>query len=438
MLWIVLTIIASTLIGLFSERRWPDQAGQASRRSLVLMLYLILPPIIFVNLVHVEFHGGVGIGLGLGLLSIATVGVVAWFIAVKLLKLSRPSAGAVIVCSLLANSSFLGYPMVLTLMGGDDLTEGVVYDVLVNGMSLMLFAFGVGAAFGTKVGEGMRERVKAFFFKNPLLVTDPFLATQPMTQAALQSLRDVGIGAGLFSDIKPNPIDANIEAGIKAMKAGKHDSVIAFGGGFQLALGADIRFVHPDAVLSVMEVRWGIVPDMTGIPMLVRLVGLDVAKELTFTARRISGTEAHELGLATHLSEDPRADAFALAREIAGRNPDAVRGAKQLLDQVSERTRAEAFLEESRWMGQLLGTPNQMRDYVKDGTVKEFALWNPADLGYLAAYATKALIDGDITGAEGDTFTAGDLGEFTVGENGSVLLGDPYRFNADNIDDFDF
>ncbi len=85
-----------------------------------------------------------------------------------------------------------------------------------------------------------------------------------------------------------------------------------------------------------------------------------------------------------------------------------------------------------------LGTPNQMRDYVKDGTVKEFALWNPEDLGYLAAYATKALVDGDITGKEGDTFEAGDLGEFTVDENGTVLLGDPFRYNADNIDDFNF
>ncbi|GAA1516843.1 rhamnose ABC transporter substrate-binding protein [Nocardioides humi] len=85
-----------------------------------------------------------------------------------------------------------------------------------------------------------------------------------------------------------------------------------------------------------------------------------------------------------------------------------------------------------------LGTPDQMRDYVKDGTVAEFALWNPEELGYLSAYAGKALADGDITGAEGDTFEAGDLGEFTVGADSTVLLGDPYRFNADNIDDFHF
>jgi rhamnose transport system substrate-binding protein len=85
-----------------------------------------------------------------------------------------------------------------------------------------------------------------------------------------------------------------------------------------------------------------------------------------------------------------------------------------------------------------LGTPNQMRDYVKDGTVKAFALWNPGDLGYLAAYAAKALVDGDITGKEGDKFTAGTLGDFTVGKDGTVLLGDPFVFDAGNIDKFQF
>jgi len=85
-----------------------------------------------------------------------------------------------------------------------------------------------------------------------------------------------------------------------------------------------------------------------------------------------------------------------------------------------------------------LGTPNQMRKYVKDGTVKSFALWNPADLGYLAAYAAKALVDKDITGKEGDTFTAGKLGKYTVGADSSVLLGDPFVFTKSNIDKFNF
>ncbi|GCD89895.1 rhamnose ABC transporter substrate-binding protein [Nocardioides sp. LS1] len=85
-----------------------------------------------------------------------------------------------------------------------------------------------------------------------------------------------------------------------------------------------------------------------------------------------------------------------------------------------------------------LGTPNQMREYVKDGTVTSFALWNPGDLGYLAAYAAQALANGDITGKAGDTFEAGDLGSFTVEDGGTVLLGDPFVFDKSNIDDFDF
>ena len=94
---------------------------------------------------------------------------------------------------------------------------------------------------------------------------------------------------------------------------------VAFGGGLQIAVGADIRIVSADAKLSVMEARWGLNPDMTGTQLLPRLVGLDVAKELTFTARIVSGTEAVTLGLATRVADDPRAEALRLAREIAGK-----------------------------------------------------------------------------------------------------------------------
>ncbi|WP_062071740.1 rhamnose ABC transporter substrate-binding protein [Demequina sediminicola] len=103
---------------------------------------------------------------------------------------------------------------------------------------------------------------------------------------------------------------------------------------------------------------------------------------------------------------------------------------------------AARYLSTSEYKGEVaitgLGTPNQMRSYIEDGTSEAFALWNPGDLGYLAAYANKALIEGTITGAEGDTFDAGKLGEYTVDADGVVLLGDPYVFDADNIGDFDF
>jgi rhamnose transport system substrate-binding protein len=103
---------------------------------------------------------------------------------------------------------------------------------------------------------------------------------------------------------------------------------------------------------------------------------------------------------------------------------------------------AARYVSDSDFKGKVkvtgLGTPNQMRKYVEDGTVDAFALWNPEDLGYLAAFAAKALVDGDISGKEGDKFTAGKLGDFTVGKDATVLLGDPFQFNKENIGDFDF
>ena len=169
MIWIAAAIVASTVIGLLAERRWPDRAGAGSRRSLVLLLYFVLPPIVFVNLAETDFDSGLGIGLVLGIASVAVAGTFAWLIATRLLDLDRPVAGAVICCSVTSNTGYLGYPLVLTLMGGDDLAQGVAYDVIVSGTALTLFAFGVGAAFGTRAGAGFRERLRSFFLKNPLL-----------------------------------------------------------------------------------------------------------------------------------------------------------------------------------------------------------------------------------------------------------------------------
>ena len=134
----------------------------------------------------------------------------------------------------------------------------------------------------------------------------------------------------------------------------------ALGGGLQIALGADIRLVHPDTKLSVREVHWGLVPDMTGTLFLSRLVGPDVAKELTFTARIFDGREAAALGLATRLSEDPVAEALELAAEIAGRSPDAVRGAKRLFNLLADEGAAGQFAAERREISELVGTPNQV------------------------------------------------------------------------------
>jgi enoyl-CoA hydratase/carnithine racemase len=133
----------------------------------------------------------------------------------------------------------------------------------------------------------------------------------------------------------------------------------ALGGGLQIALGCDLRIVSPDAQLSVMEIRWGLVPDMTGTQMLRRLLPLDVAKELVWTGRIVSGEEAVALGLATALSDDPRASAFELAQRLAKNNPDALRAGKRLLNQAGTVSDARQFLDESTEMGALIGSANQ-------------------------------------------------------------------------------
>ena len=135
---------------------------------------------------------------------------------------------------------------------------------------------------------------------------------------------------------------------------------VAVGGGFQLALGADIRIVAPDAQLGAFEIRWGIVPDMCGTQLLPPLVGPDVAKDLMFTGRAVSGVEALRLGLATRLADDPRAAALELAAEIAGRSPDAIRVIKRLVDLswgtgLDDGLRAEQELTEG-----MIGTANQL------------------------------------------------------------------------------
>lgn len=135
---------------------------------------------------------------------------------------------------------------------------------------------------------------------------------------------------------------------------------VALGGGCQIALGADIRICAPDARFSVLEVKWGLIPDMTGTWMLPRLVGLDVAKELTFTGRMVDGPEAVSLGLATRVADDPLDAALALAREIAGKSPEAVRAAKRLLNASGTVPIAEQFAAERAEIGRLIGSPNQV------------------------------------------------------------------------------
>jgi enoyl-CoA hydratase/carnithine racemase len=134
----------------------------------------------------------------------------------------------------------------------------------------------------------------------------------------------------------------------------------AYGGGFHIALGADIRFVAPDARIAFVEITWGLVPDLSGTQALRRLVPLDVAKKLVFTGEPISGERAVQLGLGTELSRDPLGDAMATARLIAQRSPDAVRAAKKLLNESGLVSVSEGLANEFQASAGLMGGRNQV------------------------------------------------------------------------------
>jgi enoyl-CoA hydratase/carnithine racemase len=135
---------------------------------------------------------------------------------------------------------------------------------------------------------------------------------------------------------------------------------VAFGGGFQVALGADLRYVTADVKMAVLEIKWGLIPDMAGMALMRGLVRDDVCRELTWTGRIFGGEEAVAMGLATRVCADPRADALALAREIASKNPDAIRAGKRLLNMMEEADQHAILLAESKEQGALIGSANQV------------------------------------------------------------------------------
>lgn len=162
-------MVAGAGVGVWSEQRRPREAVALARRLLLVILYVLVPPVIFFNLASASISVDNEIGIGLALFNMALVGLLTWFVATRLLRLGRPQTGAVICAAIVANTTYLGYPLTIALLGRDHLSTGVLFDVLVGGPTLMLGAFGVAAAFGTRAGEGMGARVRTFFTRNPPL-----------------------------------------------------------------------------------------------------------------------------------------------------------------------------------------------------------------------------------------------------------------------------
>jgi predicted permease len=184
-LGVLLTIAAigiSGTAGVAAEQRWPHTAVGWARRLLVLSLYTLIPFVVFFNLARTHINADEGGGLVIGWVALLGASGTAWLVGSRVLRLDRPARGSLITATLIANSGYLGYPLVASLLGFHALGKAVVYDVAVSSPALLLLGFGTGAAFGTKAGEGFGDRVVAFFTRNPplyaaiagLLVPDSF------------------------------------------------------------------------------------------------------------------------------------------------------------------------------------------------------------------------------------------------------------------------
>jgi enoyl-CoA hydratase/carnithine racemase len=134
---------------------------------------------------------------------------------------------------------------------------------------------------------------------------------------------------------------------------------VAFGGGLQIALGADIRFIAPETKMSVMEMKWGLVPDMSGMLTMRGLIRDDIMRDLTYSGRVVMAEEAVQIGLATRIAANPHAEALSFARDLAGKSPHALRAGKRLLNLVQTASAAEILMAESIEQEKLIGSPNQ-------------------------------------------------------------------------------
>lgn len=149
---------------------------------------------------------------------------------------------------------------------------------------------------------------------------------------------------------------------------------IAFGGGFQIMSGADIRVVAPDTRFAIMEMKWGLIPDMAGYALWRGLVRDDILRELTYTAREFDTADAAEYGFITHVKDDPHAHAMSLAREIAERSPQAIRAAKRLANSVADNDGKSILLAESKEQAGVIRQPNQV-EAVMAGMAKRKAVF---------------------------------------------------------------
>lgn len=197
MIYVVLAVVASVTAGVAAERRSSTGAQRLGRRTLDVMLYVLVPFVTFFNIAHLHITRGVGVGIGLGYAELAVVGIAAWVIGERVLRLSRPVTGALICATVLANTGYLGLPLAVALLGPRQLGTAIAFDTLVSAPMLLFVGFAVGAAFGGHAGDTRGERVRAYFARNPplLAVAAGLLAPRSLAPALLVSASHVVVFA---------------------------------------------------------------------------------------------------------------------------------------------------------------------------------------------------------------------------------------------------
>ncbi|MGI9556656.1 MAG: AEC family transporter [Solirubrobacterales bacterium] len=233
MIPVALAIVASVAAGVWAERRWGGRAATGARSGLVFALYFVLPFIVFFNLTRIELDADLGGGVVLGWVALILAAVLMWLVSRFALALPPPATGSIVTGTLVANTGYLGLPLVVALLGADHLGEAIVYDVAVAAPALLIGGFATGAALGTKAGEGVRERFLAFVTRNPpllaaflALLAPDVLAPDVLVDAsralviALLPLGFFAVGSALAEEADegalrvPPPLTAPVIAGI--------------------------------------------------------------------------------------------------------------------------------------------------------------------------------------------------------------------------------
>jgi hypothetical protein len=265
---IAAAIVVSTAIGIWSEHRFGARASATARRGMLIVLWWVLPPVTFLNLVDANLDLDAGLGILFGLASLILLGLAAWTLGTRVLRLPRASTGALISSVIVVNTGYLGYAVVAALVGFDELGEAVAYDILVSSPALLVGSFAIGAAFGERAGEGARERAGAFFTRNPALVAALLAVLAPSSLApealvdasrvviiAILPLGFFAVGVALAESAEtgrakfPPPLDAPVAAAV----------ALRLVGGPLLLLALSAAFIDlPDTYLLLAAMPCGL------------------------------------------------------------------------------------------------------------------------------------------------------------------------------------